>query len=75
MTFWTTLYYAGSVVMTMGYEGQTLEQCEDLSEIIIKDINFAYEQNIPELEISEFPENKFSISCETEMLPIDEAYE
>jgi len=74
MTYWATIWYAGSVVITMGYEGQTIDQCEKLSEIILADIVSAYEDDTLELELTMFPTNEFSVSCEDEMLPIDERY-
>jgi len=74
MTYWATLWYAGTVVITMGYEGQTLDQCEILSEMILADVVSAYEDDALELELTIFPTNKFSVSCEDEMLPIDESY-
>lgn len=74
MTFWTTLWYAGSVVMTMAFEGQTLSQCEAIAETMMIDIMNAYEEPNPELERSIFPENNFAVTCERELLPIDEKY-
>jgi len=74
ITYWATLWYAGAVVITMGYEGQTLDQCEILSEIILADVVSAYEDDTLELELTMFPTNEFSVSCEDEMLSIDERY-
>lgn len=76
MSFWATLWYAGSVVLTMGYEGQTLEQCNKLGEIIMYDITTAYDD--PEIksviEKSMFTEDKFMVTCEKTQLPIDKKY-
>lgn len=74
MTFWATLWYAGAVVLTLGYEGQTLEQCETLTNQMIADVTSAYYD--PSININEtmFPTNEFAVSCEKEMLPIDEKY-
>lgn len=74
MTFWATLWYAGSVVLTMGFEGQTMKQCEDLAEIMMLDITSAYDQNLPGLETSIFPTDKFYATCEKELLVIGEKY-
>ena len=49
MTVWATLWYAGAVVLTMGYEGQTLEQCNQLGQMMMYDISTAYAD--PEIEI------------------------
>lgn len=77
MTYWATLWYAGSVVLSMGYEGQTLEQCNHIGEAMMQDITTAYTD--PELraeivDIGVFPTDKFAFTCETEMLPVDEKY-
>jgi hypothetical protein len=74
MTYWTTLWYASSVVLSIGYEGQTLEQCQDLSKLMLSDIKIAYVEKKSELDKSMFPTNEFKVTCETEMLPIDEKY-
>lgn len=74
MTYWATLWYAGSVVLTLGYEGQTLGECERLSELILDDVVTAYQDDTLELELSMFPTNEFSVSCEDKLLPIDERY-
>lgn len=75
MTFWATLWYAGYVAMTIGFEGQTLSQCETIAEIMMIDIMFAYEEPNPEIQSSMFPENNFAVTCEKELLPIDEKYQ
>lgn len=76
MTYWATLWYAGSVVLTMGFEGQTLNDCEMLGQVMMLDVTSAYAD--PEMEqqlaASEFPTDQFSFSCETERLPVDEKY-
>lgn len=77
MTYWATLYYAGAVVLSMGYEGQTLEQCNQLGQIIMYDITSAYMDPAleAELEASVFPTaDQFGFTCETERLPTDERY-
>jgi hypothetical protein len=74
MTYWATLWYASSVVLSIGYEGQTLEQCQDLSKLMLSDFKIAYVEKKTELDKSMFPDNKFKVTCETEMLPIDEKY-
>lgn len=76
MTFWATLWYAGSVVLTLGYEGQTESECNLLGQQMMYDITSSYSD--PEmtevLAESPFPTDNFSFSCEREMLPIDEKY-
>lgn len=76
MTFWATLWYAGSVVLTLGYEGQTLEQCNYIGEQMMYDITGAYMDPAlaAELAASVFPTDEFSFACETERLPVDERY-
>lgn len=77
MTYWATLYYAGAVVLSMGYEGQTLEQCNQMGQLIMQDIESAYSNPETVTEIAKlgvFPINDFSFSCETEQLPVDERY-
>lgn len=76
MTYWATIWYAGSVVLTMGYEGQTLEQCNKLGEVIMHDITTAYDDPkiTSVIEESMFPEDKFYFTCEKKMLPTDKKY-
>lgn len=76
MTHWATLWYAGAVVMQMGYEGQTLTECESLIRAMQEDIERTYQDQTMTDEISQsmFPTNQFTVSCETESLPIDEKY-
>jgi hypothetical protein len=73
MTFWATLYYSGYVVMTMG-SFETLDQCQELTSLIMSDIVIAYEDPVPELVAGPMPTNEFTVECETEKLPIDERY-
>jgi len=76
MTFWATLWYAGSVVLTLGYEGQTEDQCNQIGTIILEDIDTAYSDPAfkEQIDSSLFPVDLFSYSCETQNLPIDERY-
>ena len=76
MTYWATLWYAGAVVMQIGYEGQTLSDCEALTRTMMIDITASYSDStkIDALSQSMFPTNQFDTSCETEKLPIDERY-
>ncbi len=76
MTYWATLWYAGAVVLQLGFEGQTFEVCENIINLMEEDISNVYEtpENVDELIMSVFPDNKFSFSCETEKLEIDERY-
>ena len=76
MTYWATLWYAGSVVITLGSEGQTLNDCNLLGRVMMLDIATAYADPAKqaELEASVFPTDQFSFTCETERLPIDAEY-
>jgi hypothetical protein len=76
MTYWATLWYAGAVVLQIGSEGQTLNDCEMLRTVMITDIeqSYANPEKIDELSKSMFPTDEFSVSCETEQLAIDEKY-
>lgn len=77
MTFWTTLWYAGAVVFSIGYEGQTQGECERLGQVIMTDIQAAYadpETKSQILDLKVFETNQFSVSCETEMMLTDEKY-
>lgn len=73
-TFWMTLWYAGAVVMTMGYKGQTLDECNTMASTIQTDIDSAFAEMTTGAKTSLFPTNKFSVSCEKKLLPIDEKY-
>ena len=77
MTYWATLWYAGSVVITLGSEGQTLNDCNQLGQTMMSDIATAYVDpaRAAELENSVFPTaDQFSFTCETQRLPTDERY-
>jgi hypothetical protein len=58
MTYWATLWYAGSVVLTLGSEGQTLNDCNQLGQVMMYDIATAYVDptRAAELEASVFPQ-------------------
>lgn len=76
MTYWATLWYAGAVVLQLGYEGQTLNDCEVLTQAMLIDIERSYSDpaKIDDLMLSLFPTNEFSVTCEEQMLEIDERY-
>lgn len=76
MTYWATLWYAGAVVMQIGFEGQTLNDCEMLTTVMKTDIEQSYAdpEKIDDLARSMFPTNQFTVTCETEVLVIDEKY-
>jgi hypothetical protein len=76
MTYWATLWYAGSVVITLGTEGQTLNDCNMLGQVMMYDIATAYADPLKQTELasSVFPTDQFSFTCETTRLPIDERY-
>ena len=77
MTYWATLWYAGSVVITLGSPGQTLNDCNLSGQVMMYDIATAYmdPEREAELAASVFPTvDQFSFTCETTRLPIDEKY-
>ena len=76
MTYWATLWYAGSVVITMGYEGQTLNDCNLLGQVMMHDVTTAYMDPAIQEQLADsvFPTDEFSFSCETVRLPVDEKY-
>ena len=76
MTYWATLWYAGAVVLQLGFEGQTLNDCDMLIRTMEMDIinSYADPEKIDELSQSVFPTNQFTFSCETQLLETDERY-
>lgn len=69
MTFWTTLWFLETAIMSMGYEGQTLDQCNQLGKVIIEDIRTT--EVVPEIiEIfgEDYDPKKFTYTCETKQL-------
>jgi hypothetical protein len=76
MTYWATLWYAGSVVITLGTEGQTLNDCNMLGQVMMYDIATAYmdPDKAALLAAGPFDTDQFSFTCETERLPVDERY-
>ena len=72
MTYWATLWYAGSVVITLGSEGQTLNDCNLLGQVMMYDIATAYMDpaKAAELEASIISTDQFSLTSDTERLPI-----
>jgi hypothetical protein len=76
LTYLATLWYAGAVVLQIGYEGQTLNDCEVLTKIMMVDIEQSYNDPtmIDDLATSMFPTNQFVATCETEILETDQRY-
>jgi hypothetical protein len=77
VTFWATLWYAGAAVISMGYEGQTEEQCKQITDMMQSDIvaSYADPEMLADIEMDGiFPTNQFTVSCETTQLPVDEKY-
>lgn len=77
MTYWATLWYAGSVMITLGYEGQSFNDCNMLGRVMMFNITSAYMDPILSDDLAESPfpvVDEFSFSCETELLPINERY-
>ena len=73
MTFWSTLYYSGYVVISIA-GGTTLEQCQESTYRIMSDIGIAYASREGEFTTSEFLTNEFTIDCTRERMKIDERY-
>jgi hypothetical protein len=76
MTYWATLWYAGSVVITMGHEGQSLNDCNMIGQVMMYDVTSAYMDPAMQEQLADsvFPTDQFSFTCEIERLPIDEEY-
>lgn len=76
MTYWATLWYAGAVVVQIGSEGQSLNDCRLLQTTMTIDIIQSYKdpEKIDKLKKSMFPTNEFKVTCETEILVTDEKY-
>lgn len=74
MTYWMTLWYAGAVVLTMGWDGLTYEECEEMRKIALEDIILTYTETPELMQDTMFPTNEFEVTCETEQLPIDKRY-
>jgi len=76
MEWWTTLWYAGAVVMQLGGENVSYNECVFLKDIMQKDIEQSYAdpEKLDKLTQSMFPTNQFSVTCENEILAIDPKY-
>jgi hypothetical protein len=76
MTYWATLWYSGAVVMQLGYEGQTADECLSLTRTMTLDLeqSYAEPENIDPQTLFMFPTKEFAVSCEMEELGIDEKY-
>jgi hypothetical protein len=76
MTYWATLWYAGTVVLTMGAEGQKLNECELMGKTMMEDIRASYEDPAKQQELRDsiFPKNRFTVTCEPKRLPTNEKY-
>lgn len=76
MGYWATLWYAGAVVISMGGENMSLDECENLTNSMISDINSSYsdEKKVAELKGTMFETNEFSVTCETEYKETDPRY-
>lgn len=70
MTYWATLWYAGQVVMTISFDGMSLEHCNELKQVIMEDIQNGFVENIEELEAEGFSDpSLWKATCETKELP------
>lgn len=76
MGYWATLWYAGAVVISMGGQEMSLDECKDLTQSMITDINNSYldEEKVAELKGTMFETNEFSVTCETEYKESDPKY-
>lgn len=76
MTFWATLWYSGMVVLQISFPGQTQEQCAEIINVMIQDIDSSFANPALEsvLDESMFPVNLFSVSCETQKLETHPQY-
>ena len=76
MTYWATLWYSGAVVVQLGYEGHSLNDCEVLKTVMLLDLEQTYSDpsELGQSMTSVFPTNEFTVSCETSVLPIDKKY-
>ena len=76
MSYWATLWYAGAVVMQLGGDNMSYTECKAVTKLMLEDIQTSYqdESMADELKQSMFPTNEFTVTCETEKLPIDEKY-
>ena len=67
MTYWATLFYAGQVVLTLGFEGDIGKaNCEALIEVMMDDISTVYSDPVTkaEVEASMFPkQEEFKAEC------------
>jgi len=76
MTYWATLWYAGAVVVTIGSEGQSLNDCNIILRTMMIDVESAYADPDKQEQLADsvFPTDEFAYTCETERLPIDKRY-
>jgi hypothetical protein len=76
LTFLATLWYAGAVVLQIGYDGQTPNDCQLLAKMMMVDIEQSYNDTtmIDDLAASMFPTNQFVATCETEIIETDQRY-
>lgn len=76
MGYWATLWYAGAVVISMGGQEMSLNECKELTQSMITDINNSYlnEEKVAELKGTMFETNEFSVTCETEYKESDPKY-
>lgn len=70
MTYWATLWYAGAVVLQLGHDGQTLDECKLLTTMMTFSIMLSYQdQAIMKTQSGlKIEKSEFTTSCETEIL-------
>ena len=64
---WVTIWYAGVMVSTLGFQGLTSEQCDMLKQTVEIDIAASYAHPLTERELSVlgFPlYEKWNVTCE-----------
>lgn len=79
---WATIWLAGAVVFTLGYPQMTPDQCDQLAEVIVADIEAGIVERdtdgdgVKELWVLDsdsdelLPWDEWSVTCESQQLPI-----
>jgi len=64
---YATIWYAGIVILSMGYQGMTDQECHSLTTVMRNDIHDAYVENNNE-PINGYEKQYFEVTCENENL-------
>lgn len=66
-----TLWLSGAVALSLGYEGMSLQECNMLTEQMMKDVEYTY-QTAPEVMVDRNGNpvgiEEWEVSCEPELL-------